>query len=130
MIEGVNVEFIKTRGNGPERLKVEMLDPILAPSSARTAKAPITAKPAGMACQAELFLGPNPTTKSATSGMVSFTSTGASQDVNLPVTMPANGGASYHVYIDVYAGGMKFLSYIATEDVVIPGGSIGPITWS
>ncbi len=127
------MEFIKTRGEGPERIQVEMLDPILAPGSTRTAKAPITAKPAGMACQVELFLGPNATTKSATSGMVSFTSTGTSQDVNLPVTMPtpaAGEGADYHVYIDVYAGGMKFMSYIATEDVVIPGGSIGPITWT
>lgn len=127
------MEFKKVKGEGPERIQVEMLDPILAPGSSRTAKAPITAKPAGMACQAELFLGPNATTKSATSGMVAFTSIGASQDVNLPVTMPtpaAGEGAAYHVYIDVYAGGMKFLAYIATEDVVIPGGSVGPITWT
>ena len=133
MIEEVDVESIKTRGNGPERLQVEMLDPILAPGSSRTATAPITAKPAGMACQAELFLGPNPTTKTATSGLKAFTSTGAPQAVSLPVTMPtppADEGAAYHVYIDVYAGGVKFLSYIATEDVVIPGGSIGPITWT
>ncbi len=127
------MEFKKVLGEGPERLQVEMLDPILAPGSSRTATAPITAKPTGMACEAELFLGPSPTTKSATSGRKPFTSTGVSQSVSLPVTMPtpaAGEGAAYHVYIDVYAGDVKFLSYIATEDVVIPGGSIGPITWT
>ncbi len=123
------MEFIKTKGEGPERLKVEMDDPIFAPSAAKTATAPITASPAGMACTAELFIGPNATTKTATSGLISFTSTGSAQNVSLPINMPASGGASYHVYIDVYAGGIKFLSYIATEDVLIPGGSIGTITW-
>ena len=123
------MEFIKTRGNGPERLEVEMLDPIFATGSIKTASAPITATPAGMACEAELFLGTSPTVKAATSGLKPFTSTGVSQPVSLTVTMPA-GGVAYHVYIDVYASGIKFLSYIATEDVVIPGGSIGPITWA
>ncbi len=124
------MEFKKVHGEGPERIQVEMLDPILAPGSSKTANAPITAKPAGMACEGELFLGPDPNTKSATSGRKAFTSTGVAQTVSFPVTMPANGGSSYHVYIDVYAGGIRFLSYVATEDVVIPGGSIGPITWT
>ncbi|HUV56510.1 MAG TPA: hypothetical protein VMV84_04685 [Dehalococcoidales bacterium] len=110
-----------------------MLDPILAPGSARTAMAPIVAKPAGMNCEAELFLGPDDATKVASSGRVPFVSTGAAKNVSLPITMPtppADEGAAYHVYIDVYAGGVKFLPYKATEDVVIPGGSIGPITWT
>ncbi len=105
----------------------------MAPGSSRTASAPITAKPAGMACEGELFIGPNETTKTATSGRKAFTSTGAAVSVSFPITMPtppSGEGASYHVYIDVYAGGVKFLSYIATEDVVIPGGSIGPIIWT
>lgn len=127
------MKFIKTRGNGPERIQVEMLDPILAPGSSKTAKVPITAKPSGMACEVEVFLGPNETTKVVTSGRKPFTSTGASQDVNCPITMPtpaAGEGAAYHVYIDVYTGGFRFLAGIGTEDVVIPGGSIGPIAWT
>ena len=113
-----------------KRIKVKMDDPILAPGTAKTATVPITVKPAGMACEVELFLGPNETTKVVTSGRKPFTSTGASQNVACPVTMPTNGGSAYHVYIDVYTGGYKFIAGIATEDVVIPGGSIGPITWS
>ena len=116
-----------------KRLKVEMLDPILAPGSSKTAKVPITAKPAGMASEVEVFLGPNETTKIVTSGRKPFTSTGASQSVSCPITMPtpaAGEGAAYHVYIDVYTGGFKFIAGIATEDVVIPGGSIGNITWA
>ena len=113
-----------------KRLKVEMLDPILAPGSIMTARVPITAKPAGMACEVEVFLGPNEATKVASSGRKPFTSTEASQSVNCPITMPTGEGAAYHVYIDVYTGGFKFIAGIATEDVVIPGGSIGPITWA
>ena len=127
------MEFKKVHGEGPERIQVAMLDPILAPGSSKTANAPITAKPSEMSCEAEIFLGPDPNTKSATSGRKPFTSTGVSQTVSLPVIMPtpaAGEGAAYHVYIDVYAGSIKFLAYIATEDVVIPGGSIGPITWT
>jgi len=112
-----------------ERIKVEMPDPMMAPGSAHTATVPITAKPSGMACEVEVFLGPNETTKVVTSGRKPFTSTGSSQNVACPVTMPTNGGSAYHVYIDVYTGGFKFLAGIGTEDVVIPGGSIGPITW-
>ena len=112
-----------------KRLKVEMEDPILPPGAAKTPTVPITAKPAGMACEVELFLGPNETTKVVTSGRKLFTSTGTSQNVSCPVIMPTAGGVAYHVYIDVYTGGYKFIAGIGTEDVVIPGGSIGPITW-
>ena len=115
-----------------KRINVDMLDPILAPGSSKTAKVPITAKPAGMACEAEVFLGPNETTKVATSGRKTFTSTGASQLINCPITMPTppvGEGAAYHVYIDVYTGGFRFIAGIGLEDVVIPGGSIGPIDW-
>ena len=123
------MNFVKTEGNGPERIKVEMLDPIMTPGSSRTAVAPITAKPANMACEAELWLGPNETTKVVTSGRKAFTATGSAQSVRLPVVMPVNGGSAYNVYLDCYANGMRFLAYAATEQVVVPGGSIGPITW-
>jgi len=123
------MEFRKVKGRGPERIKVEMLDPVIAPGDTRTAVAPITVSPSGLGCQAELFLGLDDKTKEATSGLISFTSTGAAQSVRLPVTMPPTGGVAYHVYIDVYANGYLIVSYVATEDVVIPSGSVGPITW-
>lgn len=113
-----------------KRIKVQMDDPIFAPGVAKTATAPITISPSGLVCTAELFIGPNDTTKVATSGSKPFTSTGLSQNVSLPITMPLAGGVAYHVYIDVYVAGSRFLSYQATEDVVIPSGSVGPITWA
>jgi len=92
--------------------------PPFSPGEVKTAIAPITAKPSGMSCEAELFLGPDELTKVASSGRVPFVSTGAAKNVNLPITMPAMP-ATYHGYIDVFAGGMRFLTYILTEDVVI-----------
>lgn len=123
------MDFKKIKGDGPERVSVEMLDPVMAPGVSRTAIAPITVSPSGLACEAELFLGPNDATKVATSGKKAFTSTGTSQSVNLPVTMPTAGGVAYHVYLDVFASGYRILAYQAKEDVVIPAGEVGPITW-
>uniref|UniRef100_A0A6M3MC05 Uncharacterized protein n=1 Tax=viral metagenome TaxID=1070528 RepID=A0A6M3MC05_9ZZZZ len=112
-----------------ERQKVEMPDPVMAPGVARTAVAPIAISPAGLNCEAELFLGPNDTTKVATSGRKAFISTGAAQSVRLPVTMPPAGGVAYHVYLDVFAEGYRVLAYQATEDVIIPSGQVGEIVW-
>ncbi|GAH85002.1 unnamed protein product, partial [marine sediment metagenome] len=53
----------------------------------------------------------------------------SAQSVRLPVTMPTAGGVAYHVYLDVYANGYQILAYRATEDVAIPSGEVGPITW-
>lgn len=123
------MDFLKTKGKGPERIKVGMVDPVMAPGSTRTAIAPITVSPAGLNCEAELFLGPDEATKVATSGLIGFTSTGGAQSVSFPVTMPTPGGVAYHVYLDVYANGYLIVAYIATEDVIIPAGAVGPITW-
>jgi len=92
--------------------------PQLEPGESRTAIAPIVAKPSGVDCEAELFLGPDDTTKVVSSGRVPFVSTGSTKNVNLPVTMPGAPG-TYHGYIDVFAGGFRFLAYILKEDVVI-----------
>ncbi|HUV56511.1 MAG TPA: hypothetical protein VMV84_04690, partial [Dehalococcoidales bacterium] len=89
-----------------------------APGVAKTAIAPIVAKPSGINCEAELFLGPDDATKVASSGLVPFVSTGAAKNVSLPITMPGAPG-SYRGYIDVFAGGLRFLAYKLTEDVVI-----------
>lgn len=92
--------------------------PQFTPGAAKTAIAPITIKPGGLSCKAELFLGPNPMTKVATSGKILFSSTGAQQAVRLPIIMPSTVG-SYHVYIDVYIEGMLIAAYQAIEDVSI-----------
>ena len=123
------MDFRKIKGEGPERLEVEMLDPVMAASSPQAALAPITVSPSGLSCAAELYLGPDEATKVATSGLVAFTSTGLVQSVRLPITMPAAVGVAYHVYLDVYANGYPIVAYIATEDVIIPSGEVGPITW-
>lgn len=123
------MELKKAKGQGPERISVDMLDPVMGPGVVATAVAPITVSPSGLACNAELFLGPDEATKVATSGLRAFTSTGAPQSVSFPVTMPSPGGDAYHVYLDVYANGYLIVAYIATEDVIIPAGEVGPVTW-
>jgi len=92
--------------------------PQFAPGETKTAIAPIVAKPAGMSCEAELFLGPDDVTKIATSGRITFVSTGVSQSVSLPIAMPSEPG-TYHGYIDVFTNGIHFLAYKTTEDVII-----------
>jgi len=92
--------------------------PQFAPSIQKTAVAPITVAPAGLNCEAELFLGPNDATPVVSSGLRPFVSSGAAQQVNFPVTMPASPG-TYHVYVDVHAGGYLILAYQGTEDIVI-----------
>ena len=92
--------------------------PQFEPNDLKAAVAPIRVSPSGLSCQAELFLGPDDITKVATSGLISFASTGSQQSVILPVDMPATPG-TYHVYLDVYVGDMLLFAYIATEDVVI-----------
>lgn len=111
------------------RINLEMADPIFGPSSAQAALAPITVSPSGLSCGAELYLtADGGATKAATSGLVPFTSTGASQSIRLPVTMPADG-VEYEVYLDVYADGMLITAYVATESVIIPSATVAPITW-
>lgn len=124
------MELKKIKGQGPKRISLAMLDPVMGPGVVATAVAPITVSPSGLSCQAELYIGPDEATKEATSGLVAFTSTGAAQSVSFPVTMPTPViGTSYHVYLDVYADGYLIVAYVATEDVTIPSGEVGPITW-
>jgi len=88
------------------------------PEQSKLAVAPVTVQPSGLACQVEVFLGPNDTTKVATSGLKSFTSTGNQQSVSVPITMPSEDG-TYHVYIDLYVEGQYLAGYQATEDIEI-----------
>lgn len=92
--------------------------PPFVPGESKTAIALITAKPSGMNCEAELFLGPDDATKAVSSGRMPFVSTGEAKNVSLPITMPVSPGI-YHGYIDVFAEDLRFLAYILKEDVVI-----------
>jgi len=107
-----------------------MKDPLFGAGSSHGATIPITVEPGGLSCQLELYLTPDGgVTKAATSGLVSFTSTGAQQNVSAgPITMPA-GGVAYDVYIDVFADGMLIGSYAATEKVTIPSVEITEPSW-
>lgn len=91
--------------------------PQFALGESKTAVAPITAKPAGMACEAELFLGPDDMTKIATSGRIPFVSTGVKQDIRFPITMLGEG--TYPVYLDIFTNGLLIGAYKAVEDVII-----------
>ncbi len=105
------------------------MDAIMGKGTAHTATAPITVKPSGLLCQAELWLTKDAgVTKAATSGLKSFTSTGAVQNISFPVTMPSVWG-DFLVYIDVFAEGMLIGAYVATEHVIIPDVIIGPPVW-
>lgn len=76
-----------------ERKKMVMADPILREAAGYTATATFPVSPAGLACDAELWLSKDGVSKDATSGLRAFASTGAPQAVSLPVTMPV--GDSY-----------------------------------
>ena len=102
--------------------------PQFAPSVQKMAVAPIIVAPAGLNCEAELFLGPNDATPVASSGIRTFLSTGSPQQVSFPVTMPASPG-TYHVYVDVHAGGYLILAYQGTEDVVIAAPAPAPFSF-
>ncbi|MBA7699242.1 hypothetical protein ES703_107933 [subsurface metagenome] len=91
--------------------------PEFSPSESRTAKAPIAVSPAGLSCSAELYLVSD-STKVATSGVKTFTSTGAKQNISFPITMPGAEG-TYPVWLDVFVEGTLIGAYIGTEDVVI-----------
>jgi hypothetical protein len=78
---------------------------------------PVTVAPANLSCQVELWLGPNASTKSATSGLVPFTSTGSAQIQNLTITMPAAG--TYNVYINVYANSILVGAFEGASPVTV-----------
>jgi hypothetical protein len=113
-----------------ERKTVHMVDPVFGPGTQKTAVVPCSVSPAGTSVEVELFLGPSENIKTATSGRKSFTSTGSMQNVSCPITMPVQGGLYYHVYIDLWASSYRVGSFVADEDVIIPTGQVGNVTWT
>lgn len=111
-----------------KRLKMKMLDPVLAPRESRTATATFPVKPADLACTAELWLSRDGIAKDATSGEIAFTSTGVDQSLSFPVIMPA-GGYAYRVLLNVYADGALISAYEATEQVIVPWVGEPKVEW-
>ena len=70
--------------------------------TAKTGLIGITATQNGKSCTAELFLGPDSSTKTATSGPISFTSASLAS-VSAPITLPATP-ATYNVYVSIVCG--------------------------
>jgi hypothetical protein len=116
---------------GVERQIVKMDDPILGPGSSHVASFPVTMTPSGQACTVELYLTvDNGATKAATTGPQAFTSTGAPQSVPMPALVMPTASADYKVFVDPKMGGVLTNPKVGSDDVIIPGAVVGPITWS
>jgi hypothetical protein len=75
--------------------------PTFNPGSSHTGTVQLTVTPSGLLCPAELFLSSDGgVTKAATSGQISFTSTGSLQSISLPITVPSVAG-TYSVFLNV-----------------------------
>ena len=94
----------------------------------KTAGVSVDVDPAGLAMQIETWLGPNQTTKVASSGKISFTSTGSAQVVPCPVVMPTSG--NHNVYVDVYYQGVLIAAFQATDSISILSVSPPVVVWT
>ena len=116
---------------GVERQIVQMDDPILGPGSSHGPSFPITMTPSGQPCTVELYLTKDSgATKAATTSPQAFTSTGAAQNVPMPALVMPTVSADYQVFIDAKMGGLLVKGFIGSDDVIIPGATVGPVTWS
>ncbi|MBA7666558.1 hypothetical protein ES703_74639 [subsurface metagenome] len=97
------------------------------PGEERVAIATFPTKPAGLECTAELWLGSD-LTKVATSGEIPFTSTGASQSISLPITLPGVEGV-YPVHLSVFSNGLRIAEFRGDEDVVIAPVGVAEFTY-
>jgi hypothetical protein len=110
-------------------VEVTMATIVFPPNAAKLAKVPVTVSPSGVACALEAFVGPTETQKLATSGPIAFTSTGAVQNVNCPITMPVTSTVM-HAYIDLTSGGILVQRFVDMNMIAILSGSVDVITWS
>jgi len=101
------------------------------PGESKIAIIPLTIKPVALDCQVEIYIGPNEQTKTYSSGLINFVSTGQQQNLSLTVVMPEQEGV-YHVYIDTYVGGIYLAGYISNEDIEIGSAALpfsyGPVS--
>jgi hypothetical protein len=82
--------------------------------TSHTASFSVTVAPSGITYQVEVWLTSDGTTKSATTGLKSFTSTGSAQAMVPTITMPAAG--TYQVYKDIYINGA--LEYRFSDNIM------------
>lgn len=108
--------------------------PVFLPSTVQDAVVKMDVDPAGVPCRLQLYLAATPTgTKVAQTAMVDFVSTGALQNVPVSLTMPAQGGAGYNVYVAWYYN--DGVSYVLAEifedvnDVLLISYTPPVITW-
>jgi len=99
--------------------------PNFAPSEEKVARVALFVKPAGVTCTIELYLVQG-STKVASSGQFTFVSTGVTQDILFPITMPSAEG-DYAVWLDIFAGGFLIAGFVGTEGVVISVGAVEQI---
>jgi hypothetical protein len=90
--------------------------------------------PAGTTGYFEVFLGPNQTTKTVTSGKIVFTAPTVntnSAPVVCPITLPATP-AQYHVYVVVYdsKSNVVGIAPYTNDTVIFVATIVGTITWS
>ena len=90
------------------------------PGSTHIANVNLTVMPVGIECTAEVWLTRDGVQTAATSGLIAFTSTGARQQIQMPVVMPALPG-EYLVYLDIASGGSLIDAFEASEHVTVPG---------
>jgi len=98
------------------------------PEVMRTPSAKFSTGIAGIPCAIEVFLGPNASTKVATSGLIQYTSSGGIDTVQLPIVMPAVS-AIYKAYVDFYINGEFAKGFVGGEDIAILNIEFGGITW-
>jgi hypothetical protein len=101
---------------------MQMKDPVFLAGSVHTAKVTIPVSPASLACMAEMYLSlDGGVTMEASSGPVSFTSTGSPQLLSLTITMPNPAvGQSYEAYLVISYGATRLNGYKGSENVIIP----------
>jgi hypothetical protein len=90
--------------------------------------------PIGTAAQVEVYVGPNISTKTVTSGKKSFTAPAAntnSSPITCQITLPAIP-AQYHVYVAVYDtnGNMVGNAQYTNDMVIFTATLVGNINWS
>jgi hypothetical protein len=109
---------------------------ICGPGSTKSATVTATVTPAGMSCVGELFLSLDAPGNNKVGGntdkVLSFSSTGAAQSVGpFVITMPSpTVGTIYYVQVDIFASTYLIVAGTGTDQLVVPAGSIGPISWS
>jgi hypothetical protein len=125
--------FASSRSNNDNLISYQetTMANVFVPGAAKNPKTQVNAIVPGLACTAELYIGPDQNTKIATSGPQPFTSVAApapDPTVTFPIVMPGVGGV-YHVFVTLAYGGTVFTLFKATEDVTVISGTVQPPVW-